>query len=101
MRGRIALYDWEMEHWSRHVKRDIGVLMESKICISFDYTSFDISPAQLVVVLQNLGWWWASEDRYDEYHTVVLNHTDYTRELCVFSDADTFKLTLGISGEEE
>jgi hypothetical protein len=99
-------YDFPNEEEKSAWETMVGWVIERMLSESYpeewDLTNRDISPFLLGKCIETHGWEWdytcrEREDCWDYYY-----HSDYTNKmLCIYTDSNTFKLTLDIYDKEE
>lgn len=96
MRGNYNLKDWEIDYWTPKIKQDVDTLIRSTDLDDIDYTSKDLNPYQMGLILEGLGWeseefettgW--EQDRWEYF-----SHPDYDIKLCLFSCGITFEMKI-------
>ena len=89
------MMDWEVEKWKQRLAVVITELVQNK-SKQIDFTNDDVCPANIVKVLENMGWEYdEQEDNGWQHDTwICLAHENYNFCLILYYQGYTFELKL-------
>ena len=100
MRGEWQLRDWEKEKWIWKVRKDLNWSLNNP-GMDLNYTREDITPYQLIAVLEELGWYEVGREHYREWCYIQFFSEEVPNKLIISLNIIDFTFHWYISEEEE
>ena len=95
MRGKYQLRDWELSKWSLELAKIIDRLTRNKLHEE-DLTQHDVCPANIVEILNKLGWEDdEQEDNGWQHDTwIYFSHPNHNFGITLYYEGYTFEMKL-------
>lgn len=95
MRGKYHMMDWEEKKWMQRLTVAIAELVQNK-SKQIDFTNDDVCPANIVKVLEKMGWEWDEQDDngWQNDCWIYFSHYDYDFVLILYYCGYTFEMNL-------